>query len=225
MTVATDSATSRTQPQTTSKPPRKKTWKQASAKWIRWLHIYISMISCAVVLFFSVTGITLNHPDWFGGTEEQVRESKGSLNVQWVAANPQSDTSNVAKLEVVEHLRSDAKIRGAMKDFTVDASQCIVTFRAPGYSADVFIDRESGSYDLVESSFGFVAVMNDLHKGRDSGLGWSVLIDASAILLIFVSATGILLLLYINRHRFSGFATLAVGAILTLVFYFVFVPR
>ena len=32
---------------------------------MRWLHVYLSMISLAVVLFFSVTGITLNHPDWF----------------------------------------------------------------------------------------------------------------------------------------------------------------
>ena len=30
-----------------------------------WLHIYVSMLGLAAVLFFSVTGLTLNHPDWF----------------------------------------------------------------------------------------------------------------------------------------------------------------
>ena len=29
--------------------------------WLRWLHIYISMFTLLVVLFFAVTGITLNH--------------------------------------------------------------------------------------------------------------------------------------------------------------------
>ena len=30
---------------------------------MRWLHIYLSMFGLAAVLFFSVTGITLNHPN------------------------------------------------------------------------------------------------------------------------------------------------------------------
>lgn len=38
-----------------------------------------------------------------------------------------------------------------------------VTFRALVYSADVFIDRETGEYDLTEVSFGLVALLNDLH--------------------------------------------------------------
>ncbi len=32
------------------------------AKLVRWLHIYLSMFGLAAVLFFSATGITLNHP-------------------------------------------------------------------------------------------------------------------------------------------------------------------
>ena len=43
--------------------------KQATARWVRWVHVYTSMISLLVVLFFGLTGITLNHPDWtFGGS-------------------------------------------------------------------------------------------------------------------------------------------------------------
>jgi hypothetical protein len=39
---------------------------------MRWLHIYLSMFGLAAVLFFSVTGLTLNHPDWFGEPERRV---------------------------------------------------------------------------------------------------------------------------------------------------------
>ena len=35
----------------------------------RWLHIYGSMASFAVVLFFAVTGLTLNHQDWFANQQ------------------------------------------------------------------------------------------------------------------------------------------------------------
>ena len=55
------------------------------AKLMRWLHIYLSMFGLAVVLFFSVTGITLNHPDWFFGGAQSSREAEGELR-QRVAA-------------------------------------------------------------------------------------------------------------------------------------------
>ena len=45
------------------------------AAFARWLHIYLSMFGLAAVLFFSVTGLTLNHPDWFFGNVEHVTEA------------------------------------------------------------------------------------------------------------------------------------------------------
>ena len=197
---------------------RPRSWKQASAKWIRWVHIYVSMFSCAVVLFFSATGITLNHPSWFGGDRESLRETTGAVELSWLG-------DSISKLEVVEYLRSQAGVRGALKDFSVDETQCIVAFRAPGYTADVFIDRTTGKFDLVESSLGWVAVFNDLHKGRDSGAAWSGLIDVSAVLLVAVSATGLILLFYLNRHRRIGLLTGVAGLVVTVVFYLTLVPR
>ncbi len=34
----------------------------------RTLHIYVSMALLLLMLFFAFTGITLNHPDWFGAS-------------------------------------------------------------------------------------------------------------------------------------------------------------
>lgn len=216
--------------QLTSRPPqsqkgpaprRRQTFKQSSAKIIRWLHIYGSMISCAIVLFFSVTGLTLNHPTWFGASVERVRESSGELKREWLAGAD----GQPAKLEIVEHLRSVDRARGAISDFTVDESQLIVAFRAPGYTADAFIERDTGKYQMTESALGFVAVLNDLHKGRDSGAAWSWVIDISAVLLVLVSLTGLLLILYINRHRRTGLLTGVGGMAVCLLIYFVLVPR
>ena len=38
----------------------------------------------------------------------------------------------------------------------------------------------SGRYELMETRMGFAAVMNDLHKGRDTGRAWARLIDVSS---------------------------------------------
>src|SRR3954468_1125799 len=54
-----------------------------TAAVMRWLHIYLSMFGLAVVLFFSVTGLTLNHPDWFGEPERRV-SAQGRMAPEWL---------------------------------------------------------------------------------------------------------------------------------------------
>ena len=49
-----------------------------------WLHMYLSMFGLATVLFFSVTGITLNHPDWFLAGAERRDEAEGRLDPKWL---------------------------------------------------------------------------------------------------------------------------------------------
>jgi hypothetical protein len=200
---------------------------------MRWLHIYLSMFSLAVVLFFSVTGITLNHPDWFFGGAESSREAEGDVRSQWLHAAASTEEGSeakgdadgqVAKLEIVEHLRKTHSIHGALADFRVDDTECVVSFKGPGYAADAFIDRETGHYRLTESYHGFVAVINDLHKGRDSGPVWSVLIDVSAVLMTVISLTGLVLLFYLKLRRIPGLIVALGGTVLAIALYWFGVP-
>ena len=54
------------------------------AALMRWLHIYLSMFGLASVLFFSVTGLTLNHPDWFFAGAERRVEAEGRIDPKWL---------------------------------------------------------------------------------------------------------------------------------------------
>src|SRR5882757_6216518 len=98
----------------------------------RWLHIYLSMASFAVVLFFAVTGLTLNHADWFANTEKTIR-STSQMPHEWLRVPNRDDP---AKLEIVEYLRTANKLHGAVSDFRVEGNQISVSFKAPGYTAD-----------------------------------------------------------------------------------------
>ncbi|MFD0940345.1 PepSY-associated TM helix domain-containing protein [Pedobacter boryungensis] len=195
--------------------------KKEVAKLSRWLHIYLSMVSFAIVLFFSATGLTLNHPTWFGGDKQVNVKNKGVLNVKWVN-NP--DTNKIAKLEIVEFLRKTYNVKGYVSEFRIDDSEVSVSLKGPAYSADAFIDRETGKYELSEIKMGVVAVMNDLHKGRDSGSGWGWIIDISAVFLILVSLSGLILLCFIKKRRVAGFITGIVGLIICYLIYVIFVP-
>ena len=191
------------------------------AATLRWLHIYLSLFSLAIVLFFSLTGITLNHPDWFFNGVERSVEKAGKMNGNWLHAEPSRD---VDKLAVVEHLRREPGARGAVAEFRTDETECTVSFKGPGYSADAFIERESGAYKITETSHGFIAVINDLHKGRDTGKAWSLLIDVSAVLLTVLSLTGLALLFYLKLRRKPGLAVVLIGAVVAAAVYYLGVP-
>jgi hypothetical protein len=214
------------QPRTLVRHPRasdkkpKPTWQKNTAALSRWLHIYLSMVSFAVVLFFSVTGLTLNHADWFGD-KEHLTKFKGKVPTEWVNAK---DTNAIKKLEIVERLRNNHHIKGAVSDFLIEDNQCSVSFKGPGYSADAFIDRQTGEYKLTEARLGLVAIINDLHKGRDSGKGWSWLIDASAIFLTLVSLTGIIMICFMKKKRLSGLLWAVGGIVVCYLLYVLLVP-
>jgi hypothetical protein len=177
------------------------------------------MLSFVILLFFAVTGLTLNHAEWFDN-HQRPAVSQGTLNQAWVNS---SDPNTVAKNEIVNYFRSKYRVKGALSDFHVDGNQCEVLFKGPGYEADATIDRETGKYDLTVSPFSLVAVLNDLHKGRDTGKKWSVVIDFSAVLMTLVSLTGLTLIFFLTKRRLSGLLMLAVGATLCCLVYFLWI--
>ncbi len=176
------------------------------------------MFGLAALLFFSLTGITLNHPRlFFDGAATSV-EAEGRVDAAWVAGGgPASDPgAGIKKLEVVEHLRRAHGVRGALASFTTDDQECVVTFKGPGYTADAFIRRADGGYRVTEEARGVFAVLNDLHKGRDTGPIWSAAVDVSAALTALVSATGLILIFYVRRRRALGLLAALVGSALLI---------
>ena len=176
---------------------------------LRWLHVYISMAMLLLVLFFSITGITLNHPDWLAA--ERTDEYSGQLPASWRTAQ------GVDWLVVAEQLRREHGVRGTVADRTADASQGALTFRAPGYSADAYIDMSDGSYQLTVVYQGALGVLNDLHRGRDAGGSWAWLIDLSGVFLVLLSLTGLGLLWYLRKMRLTGLLTMVGGCVLLVV--------
>jgi uncharacterized protein len=195
-------------------------WRRRAAKLSRWLHIYGSMGSLAIILFFAVTGITLNHQDWFAN-QQSTSERHGIIDSSLLKT---AVPGGVDKLQVVEALRIEAGMRGALSDFRIDDRQCEVVFKGPGYEASALIDRATGRYDVTESRMGFAAVINDLHKGRDTGGVWKAVIDISAALLVFISLTGLSLLYFVHKYRLAGMILLGAGALTTYIVYVVWVP-
>lgn len=180
-------------------------------KWARWLHVYISTASLLLILFFALTGITLNHPDWAFGTKDVTQNVSGTLPSGWL------NGAQVDWLKVAETMRNENGVHGRVSDYFNDDSQGQLSFSSPGYSADVFIDMKAGTYDLTTDSQGFIAVINDLHRGRAGGPAWRWVVDASGIFLSVVALTGLLLLLFLKKLRPKGLLTVLGGSAVAIL--------
>lgn len=138
------------------------------------------------------------------------------------SAPPRS--GRIDQLAIAEYLRAEHRLKGRVTEFSSDEWESMVVFKAPGYAADCFIDHQTLDYSLTISTSALIAVMNDLHKGRDSGPQWSLLIDVVSILLILMSLSGFGLLFYLKKRRLSGVNVAVLGTIGLLVVWVLWVP-
>ncbi|MFN5076388.1 MAG: PepSY-associated TM helix domain-containing protein [Planctomyces sp.] len=195
------------------------------AVWSRWLHIYLSLMSFGAILFFSITGLTLNHPDWF--FSESTKTVEGTVPREWLHLQQpppenrdESDYGHeVDRLAVVEFLRGEHGLSGRMTEFFSFQDECEVTFQGPGYAATARIRRDDGTYSISVISNDLVSMLNDLHKGRHTGAEWSVVIDISAIISALVAITGLILVFFLKLHRKLRLS-LAVAGILLILWMF-----
>jgi hypothetical protein len=183
--------------------PRASLWRSRLYTLSRTLHLYLSLLAFLTLLFFAVTGLTLNHPEWFG--EGTPRKLSGTL-----PHAPYLDGDRPDWLHLAEDLRA-LGLRGQVADHGESGELTWLSFRAPGYAADAEVDPKTGAYRLVVTDHGLVAVLNDLHKGRDTPGSWKAFLDISALFLALVSLTGLLLGVILPRTRKAALLALALG--------------
>jgi hypothetical protein len=180
------------------------------------LHIYFSMAGFVLVLLFAVTGLTLNHDD-FGLSEPQT--STSALMV------PRELLDRADKDAVGAYLRRTLGLQSPAMKFRADDDEIEVTFTAPAERTQVMIRRADGTARVERESRGWLAKLDDLHKGLDSGIAWRWVIDITAVLLMLSSLTGIVTLVSLPKRRVMGFVAGGVAAALLAVVYYLAVPH
>lgn len=185
-------------------------------KWSRTLHIYISMLGLLVLVFFSVTGLMLNHEEWFGYAEPVITTRNGVID-RGLLQEPD-------KLAIVELLRKDFGATGAMDSFESDDEEFRVVFSSPGRRSQAVISREDGQAEVENESHGFSGRLVELHRGVDAGPAWRLIIDASAILFLIIGLTGLTLWMFVPKWRPMGLLAVASSVAICTVVYLVLVP-
>lgn len=182
----------------------------------RAVHIYLTMLGLLVMLLFGITGLTINHEHALGATDAKVREITAQVPPALLAARDH--------LRIVEHLRQNLGIRGAMTNFSDMFDEIAIAFKEPGEVWDISVQKPGGRVTARQEQYGFIAIINNLHRGRYTGAAWSWVIDLSAVLIVLACATGFVLWLALPRRRQLGIAFFAVGTVATMAVIYLLVP-
>ena len=199
--------------------------------WARRLHIYVSMALLLVVLFFSLTGITLNRPHLYVSDSPNVDRNILSIPDRFFVL--EQGKFSVDKTPLLNYLVTEGKLSGkpsAMQMFSeVEEGELVegelsLDYKGPGYNSTVFIDMVTQEAEIEITHYGAIAVLNDLHKGRNSGEVWAWFIDISALLMVFFVLTGVCLLVPKKKSFSLGLKWTAFGSMVTLLIYLFAVP-
>jgi hypothetical protein len=68
----------------------------------RLVHVYVSMALLTLLLFFSVTGITLNHTEWFSENKADIEEVELLVDLKLINNPPLSLEKITRVVEVIE---------------------------------------------------------------------------------------------------------------------------
>jgi len=197
--------------------------------WLKQLHQWhwISSAICLMaMLLFSITGLTLNNATLIKATPEVTR-LKATLPAPLLTrfqayAEEHADAKVPLPAEIADWANAafPVDVRGERAEWTEE--DAYVALPRPGGDAWLRIAADGGA-EFEKTERGWIAWLNDMHKGRNTGPVWSWFIDIFAVACIVFCLTGFLILKYHAANRPSTWPVIGFGIVLPVVLALLFV--
>ena len=199
---------------------RRSFWLKQLHQW-HWISAALSLIG---MLLFAITGITLNHAGQIEA-EPKVVSRKATLPPDLLAVLAKGPDEGKRPLPVqLEPFLDDAvgaDVAGREGEWSAD--EVYVALARPGGDAWVAIDRETGAVEHEKTTRGAISLLNDLHKGRNTGKAWSWFIDIFAAACVIFTVTGLILLQFHARARPLTWPLVGLGLVAPVLLVILFV--
>lgn len=196
-------------------------WPFGSLRQWHWISSAVCLIG---MLLFAVTGITLNHADIIPASvsTEEIQATLPQALLDRIEI-PEKEKSPLP--EPLRHWLSEnlsLHIPASVRAEWID-DEVYVPLPRPGGDAWMSLDIVSGELLYEKTTRGWIAYLNDLHKGRDTGTAWRWFIDVFAIGCLVFCVSGLLLLYRHARHRPSTWPMVGLGLVIPLLLIIVFI--
>lgn len=162
-----------------------------SQRLIRSVHIYSSMLMLLIMLFFTFTGITLNHRDWL---PEPAPQQVEDIRLPDHLSHPElwQQSADTMAPQIIHWLQNTQHLYGNQirREWHSDERLLIIDAQYPGGYTLVEVFPDERLVQIEDQSFGLLATLNNLHMGRYSGPLWQAFIDVSAALMLLFTLSG-----------------------------------
>lgn len=202
--------------------------KSRKAFWLKQLHTWhwmSSAISLVGLLLFAITGFTLNHAADIEASPRVVEHSATLPAGLRPAIAPRADEGGAEDgngnesvrrpipADVARFLEQSLSMR-ARGDAEWSADEIYLAMPRPGGDGWISIDRATGAVTAEQSDRGWIAYLNDLHKGRNAGTVWKWFLDIFVLACIIFSVTGLFLLQLHSAKRPSTWPIVGFGLVI-----------
>jgi hypothetical protein len=200
---------------------RAKKRAQARAGFLRqvmrwhWISAAICLIG---MLLFAVTGITLNHAGVIKAEPKTVTREAVLPEPLRPALQAAEAAEGALPAPTREWLAREMKVQapaGAKVEWS--PGEAYVALPGPGSDAWVTIDTATGDIAYERTDRGWIAYLNDLHKGRNTGVAWMWFIDIFALGCVVFCITGLILLQLHSHARKSTWPLVGLGLVIPLL--------
>lgn len=196
--------------------------------WLKQLHLWhwVSSALCLVaMLLFAITGITLNHAGRIEArprVELRLAQLPAPLLVELQARVEDADTAPLPP-DAKAWLRAELDLRVEAIEAEWSPEEIYLSLPRPGGDAWLSLDLVSGEVKHERTDRGWIAWLNDLHKGRHTGPVWSWFIDLFAVACVVFCLTGLVLLQMHARQRPGTWPVVGLGFVLPLLIALLFI--
>jgi uncharacterized protein len=194
-------------------------WLRQMRQW-HWISAAVCLIG---MLVFALTGITLNHASQI---EAKPRITARTAQLPADLLRTLKSEQRAAKQPVPAAVRAWIAERLAVQvgDREAEWSQEIyVSLPRPGGDAWLSLDLDTGEARYEQTDRGWIAYLNDLHKGRHTGIAWSLFLDLFAVACLVFCLTGLVLLQLMADQRKSTWPLVAAGLVVPLLLAIFFI--
>ncbi|WXL25055.1 PepSY-associated TM helix domain-containing protein [Ectopseudomonas mendocina] len=184
---------------------------------------WISSALCLVgMLLFAITGITLNHAGQIEA-KPQITSKQAQLPAELQSTLQAKTPSQGLPLVLRQWLESELAIRLDGRAAEWSDGELYIGMPRPGGDAWLSLDIESGELEYERTDRGWIAYLNDLHKGRNTGTAWSWFIDLFAVACVVFSISGLLLLQRYAPNRPSTWPLVGLGLVIPVLLAILFI--
>ena len=150
-------------------------------------HGYLSAFAFVALLFFAVTGIFLNHPEWFTSKAPPVQSQNLTLTTAQVE---ELRTSPEPAQDLTRIVAAQTTLYGEYNDGAVVGEEVFARLKGVRGSSDLRANLSDSSVQVTAEPATTMALLNALHRGEQAGAAWRTYIDVAAGALILVALAG-----------------------------------